>query len=74
MWILVAGVVLSGQPNRKSVRAAQIFLLNRVGHHTRRRLPSVDGRAFPAECVGSIWSRRSPWGVSCCGDVRPALA
>jgi hypothetical protein len=72
-WL--AGAWLQFAPTANRFGLGQIFLLNGVGHHTRRRVRSVHGaRVSGRVCGKHMWSRRSPGGTCCCGDARPALA
>jgi hypothetical protein len=72
-WL--AGAWLQFAPTVNRFGLGQIFSLNGVGHHTRRRVRSVHGaRVSGRVCGKHMWSRRSPGGTCCCGDARPALA
>ena len=72
-WL--AGAWLQFAPTANRFGLGQIFSLNGVSHHTRRRVRSVHGaRVSGRVCGKHMWSRRSPGGTCCCGDARPALA
>ena len=72
-WL--AGAWLQFAPTANRFGLGQIFSLNGVSHHTRRRVRSVHGaRVSGRVCGKHMWSRRSSGGTCCCGDARPALA
>jgi hypothetical protein len=71
---LVSRCVVTIRSNRKSVRVGQIFSLNGVGHHTRRRVRSVHAaRVSSRVCGKHMWSRRSPGGPAAVATPGPRL-